>query len=1175
MESSTSSQQSAHFSKLIEEEKQQTRNRKIAASINDSIEQLESEPHAVVRWVWELVQNAQDAANPGQKVQIRIILEHDKLIFSHTGKPFNLNDILNLIEQGSKKDRPKRQNQDDLTQKAPQETPTPIDPQTSILEYLTIPTTTGRFGTGFLTTYLLSKNVEVQGVFHHIDQQSNESTFRKFSLLLNRDAKDLDHMIELNQQSAKIFQELDDTNICPIVPDYEPGLGYDTQFVYHIDEEGYKNACEGFYSLSTASPYVLAFNEKIQTFHLVDIQERDLNGNVTQQGEVLLMLNNIPKFSVTDIKILHYIYRQLGEPDIDRYFIQSQGRYSQIVAEVKILDEKLDRYEFLAKDPSIPNFFVDYPLIGSESLGTGVVFNSHAFYPNEKRSGIQLVKGKKAAVNREIMTDCKENFEQFLNFVIEQKYSGLQNLIMKLNPQQQVNDYLKEILLDQVIKIFLNREVIESELGFIILDDAIFPWIDEKQRSLNFNQQLEDLWDLANYQYGKSGLLIKKNVNYIMDWAQVYDDKDWKNHLKQKNLVKLDDILIYISSFKTLKELKYELELPNIQGTIDYLNKVYKYLKVYCQNEQELKTILKTYKIFPNQEENGDLCYLIELYQDINIDEKYKNIFEVNNCNLRKHLLHKDIQLEFDRMVEIFSFQLLEEIVCNSVNKHYQNIKINLKGRGGGLYGGSVHQQRSIGLNGMPLAAFGQPQGIQQVANSLLNDEPKKPELELQFANFDSLFNLALQLICFTPKKVIPFKNNAKDQRKPSLIDYPESNPFVQQHLQNKQQVQEEEKKSSISAFGQLGQAPKSVIIPQVQNRLSLDQQRNSLLELIDKTIYSAQVKPIYSDNIPSKTFELGQQIILLKFRKQIRSFTQMSQLSQSLVKQIQPLEFLKLFYGQCKDILRLQSQKSIISKKIVPNQNGYFSFTNNLGIQYKVKFNQIYECKQAQQQVNELIKALFEKYLTLSNQQAQVFNQDIVHSDLNTLLFQHAGITFYDVFTLKDLTTYVDDKIVTIENSRDRHENSKQSIDLLEKCYNKLVTHPCKPEYFPKYHLQRKNIQVNLRMTDPLTNDIFEIMENQQQDQLHQLCKICPDSYDFISKLLVLMYDNKPQNELIQLLKICMDCNLQDDEIKHLGSLIKQEKDSKKQEEEKENSNYQQSQDKPSNQNQLQQTLK
>lgn len=45
-----------------------------------------------------------------------------------------------------------------------------------------IPETTGRFGTGFITTFLISRKVKLSGVFYDKD----DNNYRKFSVTLDR-----------------------------------------------------------------------------------------------------------------------------------------------------------------------------------------------------------------------------------------------------------------------------------------------------------------------------------------------------------------------------------------------------------------------------------------------------------------------------------------------------------------------------------------------------------------------------------------------------------------------------------------------------------------------------------------------------------------------------------------------------------------------------------------------------------------------------------------------------------------------------------------------------------------------------------------------------------------------------------------------------------------------------
>jgi hypothetical protein len=84
------------------------------------------------RWIWELLQNARDASPPGG-VRVQIIQEPDRIVFRHNGLPFTQKSIAHLIYHGSTKH--------DLSNAE----------------------AVGQFGTGFLTTHLISKLVTVKG----------------------------------------------------------------------------------------------------------------------------------------------------------------------------------------------------------------------------------------------------------------------------------------------------------------------------------------------------------------------------------------------------------------------------------------------------------------------------------------------------------------------------------------------------------------------------------------------------------------------------------------------------------------------------------------------------------------------------------------------------------------------------------------------------------------------------------------------------------------------------------------------------------------------------------------------------------------------------------------------------------------------------------------------------
>lgn len=129
-----------------------------------------------------MIQNAKDV-NIGGKVRVRIeaALEDPDahVTFKHNGGAFSAENIRFLIEQVSSKDRT-----NDSTGR---------------------PITTGKFGTGFLTTHLLSERVVIKGV-----AEGRGFAPRKFKLSLDRSGSELDDIINAVQAAKDSILDLDD-----------------------------------------------------------------------------------------------------------------------------------------------------------------------------------------------------------------------------------------------------------------------------------------------------------------------------------------------------------------------------------------------------------------------------------------------------------------------------------------------------------------------------------------------------------------------------------------------------------------------------------------------------------------------------------------------------------------------------------------------------------------------------------------------------------------------------------------------------------------------------------------------------------------------------------------------------------------------------------------------------
>src|SRR5436190_16169364 len=120
-----------------------------AQEVFKELGRLEDERDRVVsRWVWELIQNARGTADSQTQLKIEVTLDGDFLRFRHNGAPFRIDEVAHLIQHGSSK----------------------LDPRDI-----------GKFGTGFITTHLICRRVQVRGSL--IDA-------RTFDFELNREGKD-------------------------------------------------------------------------------------------------------------------------------------------------------------------------------------------------------------------------------------------------------------------------------------------------------------------------------------------------------------------------------------------------------------------------------------------------------------------------------------------------------------------------------------------------------------------------------------------------------------------------------------------------------------------------------------------------------------------------------------------------------------------------------------------------------------------------------------------------------------------------------------------------------------------------------------------------------------------------------------------------------------------------
>ena len=131
-----------------------------------------SDERYALRWVSELLQNTRDCAYKDQGVKILIELSDDKLIYKHNSKSFRVKDILSLINQVTSK----------------------VDDDE----------TTGKFGTGFMTTMLLSDTVNIKSII-----QDNDLPYKPFEVDINRSPETSEEIVKEINKSISQLEKVD------------------------------------------------------------------------------------------------------------------------------------------------------------------------------------------------------------------------------------------------------------------------------------------------------------------------------------------------------------------------------------------------------------------------------------------------------------------------------------------------------------------------------------------------------------------------------------------------------------------------------------------------------------------------------------------------------------------------------------------------------------------------------------------------------------------------------------------------------------------------------------------------------------------------------------------------------------------------------------------------------
>ena len=531
------------------------------------------------RWPWELMQNAKDSISGSNRNSINIILkiEENSVTFQHDGNPFTSDTYYALIFKYSEG---KKNNSE----------------------------STGRFGTGFLTTHSLSKVVSISGPI--LDETKNKII--GFEVKMYRDGKTDKELIDgltKSEKERKLYE-----NISPKW----------TIFNYELKtKRNQESKILGKENFEKNIILSMVFNDKYNNIQLIDsnkeliykkISEKPLNNNT-----ILLKEYSINNNKTNDIIKKYYLYSKINEESKELTEHFNTKRFLSLECAIEINPENK---EIIINNNS-PSLFCSLPLVGSEKHILPFILNSNDFEPSTERqeillAGAETTKDEKnnnkliisdVGINRYILKRSFELFDKIVSFCSSNKYNNLHLLSRGLKDINKLNKYFDEKwyednYIKEMRKILYKYPIIYDLKNNLSLIKNIYIPIYS-----NYNNDFTKLY----YE------IVKELFEYIpryqesINWSKYI----WKDDL-ENNLIDINKCIN-----------KYNHSNYNN----DFKNKFIKFVFDYY------KDLLKTNKILINQKNDFILYDENEFAQSINVPEDIINCIEELGYNWReKHL---------------------------------------------------------------------------------------------------------------------------------------------------------------------------------------------------------------------------------------------------------------------------------------------------------------------------------------------------------------------------------------------------------------------------------------------------------------------------------------------------------------------------------------------------------
>ncbi len=491
-----------------------------------------------------------------------------ELTFCHNGRGFRSNEITHLIYYGSTK--------------------------------LEGDDTLGQFGSGFLTTHLLSPTIHVSG--HLTEGQT-------FEFQIDRGG---DSVADLKDRMDASFEEF----VSSLTPRGNGRLPKtSTEFRYPIDERASEAVRKGVTALEQSGPLVAVVNQEFQRIE-VRTPNSGTTIELTERRDLAACIREV-EVTVTTSD---------GAAPKRQGFIAAESDGVSVVVPIK----RQDLSVVLVPPTNAPKLLLGFPLIGTEDFSFPAVVHSLRFSPTEDRDGVYLGQSDDPvnSENQAVLEEACRLLLSIAEFAAKERWSD-GHLLADLPPvraRRWLNDdWLRNSLKAKLVDPIRATPVVLTESGGAVAPTAstlpMGKTLEAVHKLWSLAQPVKDLTDTLPTRVAAPGW-----CGAAQSWATLYG----RSVSELKETMNGHDLAVRVEAAGSVEKLQHQLK---DRSAVSWLDELHDFLSA-----NGFSDALRSLSIIPDQD--GQFRTLQRLHRDVDIPPELKEIASLVGWNLRAELRH-------------------------------------------------------------------------------------------------------------------------------------------------------------------------------------------------------------------------------------------------------------------------------------------------------------------------------------------------------------------------------------------------------------------------------------------------------------------------------------------------------------------------------------------------------